>query len=53
MAIKVERQLKQKGISKYNIGSGLSYKLSWNKKEKGIPKRSSQEQNCRRFKGER
>ena len=41
MAIKVERQLKQKGISKYNTGSGSSYKPSWKKEEKGIPKEAA------------
>ena len=37
MVIKVERQLKQKGISKYNTGFGSSTS-SWKKEEKGIPK---------------
>ena len=40
MAIKVERKLKQKGISKYNTGSTSSYKPSWKKEKNDIPKKA-------------
>jgi len=51
MAIKVERQLKQKGISKYNTGSGSSYKPSWKKEEKGIPKEAAKNKTTEDLKG--
>ena len=51
MAIKVERQLKQKGISKYNTGSGSSYKPSWKKEEKAIPKESAKNKTTEDLKG--
>ena len=51
MAIKVERQLKQKRISKYNTGSGSSYKLSWKKEEKGIPKEAAKNKIAEDLKG--
>jgi len=41
MAIKVERQLKQKGISKYHTSSSSSFKRSWKKEEKSTPKEPS------------
>jgi len=41
MTIKVERQLKQKEISKYNTGFCSSYKPSWKKEEKDIPKQTT------------
>jgi len=51
MAIKVERQLKQKGISKYNTGFGSSYKPSWKKEEKGIPKEPAKNKTSEGLKG--
>jgi len=51
MTIKVERQLKQKGISKYNTGFGLSYKPSWKKEEKGIPKEAAKNKRTEGLKG--
>jgi len=51
MVIKVERQLKQKGISKYNIGSGSSYKPSWKKEEKSIPKETTKNKTAEDLKG--
>jgi len=41
MAIKVERQIKQKGISKYHTSSGSSFKPIWKREEKSIPKEPS------------
>lgn len=40
MAIKVERQLKQKRASKFNVGSS-SFKQNWKKEEKVVPKEAS------------
>jgi len=51
MAIEVERQLKQKGISKYNTSSGSSYKSSWKKEEKGIPKETAKNKTTEDLKG--
>jgi len=51
IAIKVERQLKQKGISKHNTGSGSSYKPSWKKEEKGIPKEAAKNKTVEDLKG--
>jgi len=51
MAIKVERKLKQKGISKYNIGSGSSYKASWKKEKKGIPKEAAKNKTAEDLRG--